>query len=159
MGGDGVHIFTPFIALAANVITQVTVFRFFSRIGLLRSLFFGFACGLPVLLLIRPGVAPANNLAIYVLLSYCYFHFVNMGETARRIRILTELMSAREGLSLREILERYNSKDIVECRLARLVNTGQVIYKNGKYYAGNSAMLAIAVAAAAAKRLIFGRTE
>ena len=159
MGHNVMYIFTPFIGLAANILMQIAVFRFFPRTGLLRSVFLGFACGFAVSLLIKPGVAPVSNIAIYILLGYCYFHFVNMGETARRIRILTELADAGNGLSLGEILGRYNSGDIIDRRLARLVDNGQVIYKNGKYYIGNPAMLAIASALAAAKHLIFGRTE
>ena len=97
-----------------------------------------------------------SNLLIYALLGYCYFHFVNMGETARRIRILTELASTREGLSLREILERYSSKDIIDRRLARLVNSGQIKCENGRYYTGSAAVLTMAKFLAAAKKIIFG---
>ncbi|MDD5072243.1 MAG: hypothetical protein PHX64_00305 [Candidatus Omnitrophica bacterium] len=157
MGDNGAHIFIPFIGLAANVLVQISVFRFFPGTGLLRSVFLGFACGFLVSILIRPDLISASNIAIYVLSGYCYFHFVNMGETARRVRILIELKDARQGLSLREILERYNFKDVIERRIVRLVNNGQVICKGGKYYIGNSAMLAIAGFLAAVKHVIFGR--
>lgn len=157
MGNCDTHIFIPFIGLAANVLIQVFLFRFFPQVGLLRSLFVGFVSGLPVLFLMGPGAILTSNLIIYILLGYCYFHFVNMSETARRIRILLELKAAPEGLSLREILERYNSRDIIESRLARLVSNGQVVCRNGKYYIGNPAMLIIAGSTAVVKRVIFGK--
>lgn len=158
MGDSSTHIFIPFIGLAANAIVQIAVFKFFPRIGLLRSLFLGFACGFLASCLIKPGIMLASNLVIYTLIGYCYFHFVNMSETARRIRILTELTEAREGLSLREILERYNSRDIIDRRLDRLVNNGQLKCENGRYYIGNLTVLMMARFLAAAKRIIFGKT-
>ncbi len=153
------HIFIPFICLAVNAFIQIFIFRFFPKVGLLRSLFLGFICGFLVILLTGSGVILANNLIIYVLLGYCYFHFVNMGETARRIRILLELKGSRTGLSLDEILERYNSRDIIERRLARLVTNGQVICKNGRYYIGNPAMLTIARSLTVVKQAVFGKSK
>ena len=46
------------------------------------------------------------NAVIYAALGYCYFHFINLGETARRIRIIRELYDAKTGLSPEEILNR-----------------------------------------------------
>ncbi len=158
MGNNWTHILVPFICLAANIFIQIAIFRFFPRTGLLKSVFLGFGCGLLSLFLINPGIMLANNLLIYALLGYCYFHFVNMGETARRIRILAELAEAGEGLSSREILERYNAGDIIDRRLARLVNNGQVRCENGRYYVVNPTVLTMAIFMAAAKRVIFGKT-
>ena len=31
------------------------------------------------------------------LLGYCYFHFVNLGETARRVRIVRELWQSEDN--------------------------------------------------------------
>lgn len=158
MGDNWTHIFIPFICLAASVFIQISVFKFFHGMGLLRSLFLGFACGFLALFLINPGIMLVSNLLIYALLGYCYFHFVNMSETARRIRILTELTEVRGGLSLRDILGRYNAGDIIDRRLARLVNNGQVKCENGRYYIGNFTVLTMARFTAAAKRVIFGKT-
>lgn len=77
-------------------------------------------------------------------MGYCYFHFINLGETARRIRILRELYDRKEGLSMEEIFKRYNAKEIFERRIARLINNGQIIYKDGKYYIGKPIMLLMA---------------
>lgn len=158
MGDNWTHIVIPFACLAANIFIQISIFRFFPSTGLLKSLFLGFGCGSLALFLINPGIMLANNLLIYALLSYCYFHVVNMSETARRIRILTELSEVSGGLSLREILERYNAREIIDRRLARLVNSGQVKCENGRYYIMNPTVLTMAIFMAAAKRVIFGKT-
>lgn len=67
------------------------------------------------------------NLILFGALLYLYVNFVNMGETARRIRILTELRQAPQGLSRQELLKRYNAEEIIDKRLHRLCVTGQVI--------------------------------
>jgi hypothetical protein len=58
---------------------------------------------------VRSLPATLTNVVIYFALSYCYFHFVNLGETARRIRMLRELYASHEGLTVGEILDRYNA--------------------------------------------------
>lgn len=158
MGDNWAHILVPFVCLAANIFIQISVFRIFPGIGLLKSLFIGFGCGLPALFLINAGAMLVNNLLIYALLCYCYFHVVNMGETARRIRILAELTEAGGSLSLREILERYNAREIIDRRLTRLLNSGQVKCENGRYYIANPIVLTMARITAAVKRVIFGKT-
>src|SRR3989338_716260 len=115
------------ICLLVNVLTQVLVFRYFPKVGLLKSEYLGFAIGfLSILLfqfyvfslppiLIKDFIAISMvNLISYSLLGYCYFHFVNLGETARRIRILFELYEAGDGLGMGEIINRYNANEIIE---------------------------------------------
>jgi len=93
----------------------------------------------------------------YCTLSYCYFHFVNLGETARRIRIIRELYDSKNGLTMEEILERYDAGDIIEKRIGRLLNNGQIIYKEGKYFAGNSTMLLMNRAMVLMKLVVLGK--
>ena len=97
------------------------------------------------------------NFIIYASLGYCYFHFINLGETARRIRILREIYDSKDGLTMEEILQKYNSKEIVDKRIGRLINNGQVLYKNGRYYIGNPTMLIITKIIVAMKLLLLGR--
>ena len=156
MQDSSAYIFISFIGLAVNIFFQVLIFRFFSKIGLLRSLFLGFICGFLMILLIGFSSKLIINIAIYVLLGYSYFHSVNMVQTARRIRILTELKDVPGGLSLQQILEQYNSKDVIELRLSRLIDHGQIIHKNGRYYIGNPSMLIIAKFLINTRRIFFG---
>ncbi len=122
--------------------------------GLLKSVYLGFAVGLIGIFIFESCVffnflnsmgdyiiTAGATLIIYVSLGYCYFHFVNLGETARRVRILRELADSKEGLSLEGILERYNAEEIVRRRLGRLSDKVQIIYRNGRYYIGKPVIL------------------
>lgn len=59
--------------------------------------------------------------------AYGYFHFFNMSETARRIRMLLQIRHAdAAGLRVQDLERVYSSKDMVESRLDRLVKMGQL---------------------------------
>ena len=85
----------------------------------------------------------------YFALGYCYFHFINLGETARRIRILRELQESKNGLTLEGILKRYNALAIINVRLQRMISNKQIVLQAGRYYIGSPLMLYMA------KTLIF----
>lgn len=94
----------------------------------------------------------------YLSLVYCYFlGFFNVGESARRVRLLIELESAgTRGLTLQEILSAYNADMIVTARLARLVASGQILERDGQYYMGKPLMLAVAKTSVLLKRVFLG---
>lgn len=132
---------------AINVICQVIWFRAAPKVGLLKSEYLGFAAGFICLFIyesynlsyfmgpLKEYIATLTvNLIIYTALSYCYFHFINLGETARRIRILREIRDSADGLTQEEILSRYSAEEIFERRIERLLGTGQVVCKDGKYF-------------------------
>ena len=121
---------SPIIGLLLNAFVQVAGVRFIARLSLLKSLYLGFIAGFGVVIIIEFACFwdPTSwakdsfpylvaNLIIYSSLAYNYFHFVNMGETARRIRIIRELYESKGGLTMEEILERYNAKDMVRKRM------------------------------------------
>ena len=100
-------ILNPLIALGCNVISQLLFIRLNQRMGLLKSEYAGFLIAGIILVSLewlRYLLVPqrcfiflltfVTNSIIYAALSYCYFNFVNLGETARRIRILRELNDA-----------------------------------------------------------------
>jgi hypothetical protein len=168
------RLFIPIAGLAVNVIVQVAGFRLFPGMGLLKSVFVGFGAGIlgvwcfelyvlshfPARAVAEAVGFLATNTVIAGLLGYCYFHFVNLGETARRIRIVRELYDApQEGLLLSEILERYNSRDMVAMRLSRLLNNGQLVEREGRLFIGNPAMLRMSQAMTLCKRLILGENR
>lgn len=164
------HILTPIAGLIINVITQVVSFRCNPSFGLLKSEYLGFTIGVLNIFIFDfyffsisemsandfIGIITAN-LIIYSALGYCYFHFINLGETARRIRILREIYDAEDGLSLEEMLQKYNAKEIVEKRVSRLINNRQILYKNGRYYIGSPIVLMIARIIVAMKLLLLGK--
>lgn len=165
-----IHVLNPIIALIFNVLFQVLGFRYVIISSLLKSLFLGCFFGFIVLISLEfciflVGVNSGKdslylamvNVITYSALSYCYFHFVNLGETARRIRIVRELYKAKNGLSMKELLSIYNAREMVEMRISRLLNSGQIICKNNKYYVGKPVILFISKIIIMMKIIILGK--
>jgi len=92
----------------------------------------------------------------YLALAYTYvFGFFNVSETARRLRLLVELLEAGpRGLSLDEVLGAYNARMIVEARLRRLVAGGQLAQADGRYVLRRSLGLSAAKLLVGIKRLL-----
>lgn len=85
---------------------------------------------------------------------YAYFHFFNMSETARRIRILL-LIRLKGALQPEEMREDYSLVSMVKVRLNRLVETGQIIKRsNGQYYIASFFLLRVAFLIAAWRSLL-----
>ena len=141
------RIWIPFTACLLNGISQVVWVRFHPSGGLLQSVFAGFALGAaflaaaeaiswilyPLSLNETIGFITADML-IFFCVGYAYFHCINMTETARRIRILTELYFAGGRLPKVQLAQRYNAAEIVNKRLARLIGKGQIVLHNGHYH-------------------------
>jgi hypothetical protein len=70
----------------------------------------------------------------YMSLGYSYFHFFNMSETGRRMRLMIELHLAVDGLTPEELLRRYSAEDVVNVRVARMLSAGHVIERAGRLY-------------------------
>lgn len=170
MAAEYLQVIAPVIGLAVNVVLQVAVFRMSGSSGLLKSVVLAFAAGffatslIGIAALSACGLSPADFLALslveiitYSALGYSYFHFINLGETARRVRILTEVHNAPGGLSMGEITRRYSAKDMIGIRIMRLLKSGQVIYKNGVYTIGSPVLLIMAKAVTMMRRVIFGK--
>ena len=165
------HIITSLIGLTVNVLTQVAGFRFYPKLSMLRSIFLGFTAGFVVIFIFElpffftappthwPNVVGMllTNILSYAALGYCYFHFLNLGETARRVRILREIYDSNDGLSIAEVLARYNAKDIIHLRMGRLLGNAQVILHQGKYTIGNSMMLYITRIILLLKLIVVGK--
>lgn len=80
------------------------------------------------------------SLGIYLLFSYAYFHFFNMSETARRIRILLE--SSRSPVLIKSDLDRtYTGEGMVKIRLERLVALGELKREGDRYYPGRGLLI------------------
>lgn len=166
----GMEFLTPVVGLIVNVAVQIAVYRYLGGVGLLRSVFLGFLLGLIATLAIDTAVfhdsvlplSYALSLAVmdmmtFGCLGYCYFHFINLGETARRIRIVREIQESREGLSMDEIIARYGARHVVDIRLARLLKKGQIIERSGRYYIGQPSMLIMSRMIVFMKSLLLGR--
>ncbi len=173
MGYGYLQVINPILGLLINVLAQGFSFKLISRLGLLKSIVLGFFTGLLSVIIIDiynlfDSFSAAKidalsiisvNIIIYASLGFCFFSFVNLGETARRVRILREFDEAANGLSMQEILERYNAGDIMEMRLNRLIKNGQVLHKNGRYYIGGSLMLSMAKIIVLMKLVVLGKAS
>jgi hypothetical protein len=150
---------TPFVALGACLVVHVILARALpglarplgillsvgaAAVGVVGLALFGPAGRLPAA--VSPLELAAVWLLTYVLLAYCYvIGFFNLGESARRIRLLIDLHQAgRRGLTLDEILSTYNARMIVDVRLHRMIRGGQVRQQDGVYYTRSRVMLAAA---------------
>lgn len=160
---------SPLGGLALNLLIQVGLRRALG-VRLIYSIFLGFCVGLLGCLGLElwnyafywPGTTGdflyllLTNLIIYGLLGYGYFHFINLGETGRRVRLVRELYLAPEGLTLEEILERYNAREIIGKRLQRLLDNQQIILREERYFIKPSLMLFITSALLGAKSFLLG---
>jgi hypothetical protein len=60
-------------------------------------------------------------------------------ETSVRMRLIREIAAGQaKGISAEELLSRYNPGTILELRLQRLVGSGDIIEKDGRYRIGSS---------------------
>lgn len=82
--------------------------------------------------LVRTPVAATYVAVVYACLAYAYFHLFNMSETARRIRILRELHAAG-ALTAAEISRLYSGAAVLDVRFDRLVATGQLKARGGRF--------------------------
>jgi hypothetical protein len=166
------HAGVPLLGLAALVAVQLLLIRARRGGDLLRSLAEGCAAGLLVVLAAEAWLFPlvpggradrialaAVNVATCGLLGACYFNFVNLGVTARRPRILIELREAPQGLTYGQLLERYDAASMVTARLGRLLASGQVVERDGRYRIGKPVMLALARGIVLAKRVVMGKAS
>jgi len=160
----------PILGLFVNTLVQILAYRLIKSVSLLKTVVLGFvigfatvmACGMAWYQTAMPDVMElmgqsALNLLTYVALGYCYFHFINLGETARRIRILRELRESKDGLTLEEILERYNALEIIKARLQRMQNNKQIVLRLERYFIAKPSLLYIAKTIALLKWVLLNR--
>ena len=160
----------PLLSFTVNGLFQVVWYRLRAEDGLLKSECLGFVWGLLFFFImhISSYVSDRNtsldiffiiiaNFLIYLTLSYCYFHFINLCLTARRIRLVRDLFDSLNGLTLDEILKNYNASKILEKRTRRLLNSGQIFERNGRYFIGNPMMLFAAYSLVLLKLVFLGK--
>jgi hypothetical protein len=80
---------------------------------------------------------------VYGGVAYSYFHLFNMSETARRIRILSELYSAG-SLSAGQLTRLYDDTAVLEARLERLLATRQLARRGDRFVTAGRGLYAAA---------------
>jgi len=148
---------------------QLLTIRHIKIINYYKSLITGFFCGFVSVLFfefhfwnlkyysLSDSIALSLvNIVSYLCLSFCYLCFIQLGVSALRIRLLQELYNSSKGLTMDELLGRYNSKHIIDYRVKRLINNGQIIIKRDRYYAKMSITLIMAMILEVFRFIILG---
>ena len=148
---------------------QLLTIRYINGLTYIKSLISGFLCGfffvllfeLYILILKYYSLSDSTALSLvnilsYLLLSFGYLCFIQLGVSALRIRLLQELYNSPDGLTMDEVLDRYSSKQIIDYRVKRLINNGQIIIKRDRYYAKMSITLIIAMILEVFRFIILG---
>jgi hypothetical protein len=74
-------------------------------------------------------------LTIYVLASFVYvLCFFGPYETSIRMRLIRELSTSKNGLTMQELLSRYNTAVILDHRFKRLLGGGDLAQKGKLFY-------------------------
>ncbi len=95
---------------------------------------------------------------VYILAGYVYFHFFNMSETARRVRLLIE--SSKTGtLKKNDLPHLYPHRDIVSIRIERLTALGELRLSDDRYVLGNKALLLPAKLIFALRYILFPHAD
>jgi len=149
---------------------QLLTIWYFKGITYYKSLITGLFCGFIFILffefyfLIMKYYSLSDSIALslvtivsYLCLSFCYLCFIQLGVSALRIRLLQELYNSPNGLTMDEILGLYNSKHIIDYRVKRLINNGQIIIKRDRYYVKMSITLIMAMILEVCRFIILGK--
>lgn len=93
--------------------------------------------------------------------AYAYFHFFNMSETARRIRMLLQIRCAgRAGLHVKDLEREYSQKDMIAARLDRLVKMRQLtLGADGRFRVAGHTLLRAGQVMALWRRLVLRRIQ
>ncbi len=158
----------PLIALAINGTAQIILLRA-RRIDFLRSIVEGCLIGGLALLMLNAllvgWLAPFReglvrfllvNVPTYAALSYCYFGVVGLGQTSIRIRIYAEIAETPTGLSTEDIERIYSEGVFARMRLRRLLESGDITEKDGRYFVGKIRLVHAANITFAAKQFLLG---
>ncbi|MEY2498944.1 MAG: hypothetical protein QOD12_2500 [Verrucomicrobiota bacterium] len=164
-------VLAPVAALAVNVLGQIVVFRLHHGRHFLRSIVVGFALGGTVLM-IAQCIYPLSsdsfeswpeaflvNVPCYAALSYCFFNFANLGQSSIRVRIYARVAARSDGVSVAEIARNYNEAMLMELRLQRLVESGDLVLRDGRYFLGRARFVPIAKVIFWIKRLVLGKVS
>ena len=163
---------SPVVALAVNAVAQVLFVRARKGVDFFRTVLEGFFAGgiaLAVMevLLARSHGAPADawiisvfvNAPAYAALSYCYFGLVNLGNTSIRIRLYAEIAERKDGMTMEDIGLIYNEQAFTKMRIERRVESGDLVEKDGRYYAARMKLVYSARILGVVRYLIIGKAS
>ena len=170
MAVEWFYLASPIVALAVMVVVQAVVLRLRRGERFFGSVVAGFIVGLftvlalqAVLLLFFPRnldrwvLALVANPAIYVMLAYCFYNFINLGHASIRIRIFKECDDRGGFITREELRAVYDDELIKEARLQRLLEGGDVVRENGRWKLVNPRLVPVAKMVFGLKKFVLRR--
>ena len=164
------YLLSPIVALAVMVVVQAVVLRLRRGEQFFGSVVVGFVVGLLVVLALqavlllgfprssdRWVLALIANPAIFVMLSYCFFNFINLGHASIRIRIFKECDDRGGFIAHDELRAVYDDELIKEARLQRLLEGGDVVRENGRWRLVNPRLVPVAKMVFGLKKFVLRR--
>jgi hypothetical protein len=157
-------------AITTNVLSQVVLVRVRRGKCFLRSIVEGFSAGVVALgllnsLLIAHSASIGMGLLVfffvdlptYGALSYCYFTLAYLGQSSIRIRMYSEIASVPSGVSVREMSLRYDDASLLEMRLQRLIESGDIVERDGRFFVGRARLVRVGNIIVATKHFLLGK--
>jgi len=114
------HVGVLFAILAGNIITQSFLWKFVLLNTLSQTSFVIWAF--------------IYSIIVYNSFGFLYFFFLTTTETSIHYHIITEVFLAGKDLTEEKFNQKYNDNTMMNVRLERLIDMGQVQEINGKYY-------------------------
>jgi len=170
MAPEWFYLLSPILALAVMVVVQATVLRARGGEQFFASVIAGFLAGLVVAIAMQVAllwVFPRNldrwilavvaNPAIYVMLAYCFFNFINLGHASIRIRIFKECRDRGGFITHEELRAVYDDDRIRDVRLQRLLEGGDIVQEKGRWKLVNPRLVPVATLVFALKQFVLRR--
>lgn len=168
--GDLLFFLVPVSGLVLNAVLHVLLFKIFRDLTIVLAdvIAFFIAIGAIIVANVSIGVVgdesgiettiqTFSNVAFFMVLGFLYFALINIGQSSLRIRVLSILTAHSDGLSPDEISEKYGNRDVVDLRLKRLLQNGQIREHNGTYFSAKPRLIYLALFFASFRRIIYGK--
>lgn len=160
------------LSTGVMLLVHTVICRLKGETAFLNGVFSGFIAGfvvlslLQLLLLVWWGFASQAlvlalivNPLFYCCLSYCYYNFVNLGHASIRIRIYAECLDNAGCVGQAELAERYNVEKIQAARIKRLLEAGDVVFRDDAYRLGRFRLVPIAATVFFLKSFVLGKNS
>jgi len=163
------HLFAPVVALGVMALGHALLCRLRPDAAILNLLVLAGFIGLGALVVVELAAITAGQqlgsalLAmvlvdgpIYACLAYGYANFVNLGHASVRIRIYRELLGAPEGIEIAALRAEYDETGMLQARLRRMVEAGDLVLDGSLYRLRKPRLLAISKVIFGLKNLVLG---
>lgn len=150
----------PLLALGLNMAVQLAMHFLSPAAPIVRSYAGGCAAGAICSLGLSWGGEWADVLTALLTfggLSYAYSNFINVNYSSLRLRILKEMVRDGDETTLAGLQARYGSEAILDRRLTRLVEWGQLRKLSGRFHAERGGFYRLGLAFRLLKKLLLGR--